>query len=64
MDNLALRCGPHNTLAAEQDFGRDIIRAKRARKESVTAPLRAGTAGSAWSRCAYSDERSEHAKGV
>jgi len=23
LDNLELRCRPHNTLAAEQDFGRD-----------------------------------------
>jgi hypothetical protein len=31
-DNLTLRCRSHNTLAAEQDFGRDIIRQERARK--------------------------------
>ena len=25
LDNLELRCRPHNTLAAEQDFGRDYM---------------------------------------
>jgi len=30
IDNLALRCRAHNTLAAEQDFGRDLIRKERA----------------------------------
>ena len=28
-DNLTLRCHAHNALAAEQDFGRDFVRAKR-----------------------------------
>jgi 5-methylcytosine-specific restriction endonuclease McrA len=25
LDNLELRCRPHNTLAAERDFGRDYM---------------------------------------
>ncbi|HKO92806.1 MAG TPA: hypothetical protein VJU61_16740, partial [Polyangiaceae bacterium] len=44
VDNLALRCHAHNALAAEQDFGRDIIRAKRARKAAPAEPNRAGAA--------------------
>src|SRR5690606_12084742 len=28
-DNLTLRCHAHNALAAEQDFGREFVRAKR-----------------------------------
>jgi 5-methylcytosine-specific restriction endonuclease McrA len=31
-ENIALRCRSHNALAAEQDFGRDVVREKRARK--------------------------------
>ena len=27
-DNLTLRCRAHNALAAEQDFGREFVRAK------------------------------------
>jgi 5-methylcytosine-specific restriction endonuclease McrA len=34
IDNLSLRCRSHNGLAAEQDFGRDRIREKRAGKAS------------------------------
>jgi len=30
IDNLALRCRSHNTLAAEHDFGREFIQKKRA----------------------------------
>ncbi|HKO91303.1 MAG TPA: hypothetical protein VJU61_09135 [Polyangiaceae bacterium] len=44
-DNLALRCRSHNTLAAEQDFGRDIIRRKRARSAAL-AEIRAGAVSS------------------
>jgi len=33
-DNITLRCRSHNDLAAEQDFGRDVIRQKRARTAS------------------------------
>jgi 5-methylcytosine-specific restriction endonuclease McrA len=44
IDNLALRCRSHNDLAAEQDFGRDVIREKRARRRSVVEPSRAGAA--------------------
>jgi hypothetical protein len=29
VENLTLRCRSHNALAAEQDFGRDVIRDKR-----------------------------------
>jgi hypothetical protein len=29
LDNLTLRCAAHNTLAAEQDFGRERVAAKR-----------------------------------
>jgi 5-methylcytosine-specific restriction endonuclease McrA len=29
VENITLRCGAHNALAAEQDFGRDQIREKR-----------------------------------
>jgi len=42
IDNLALRCRSHNTLAAEQDFGRDAIRKKRARRATLAEPDRAG----------------------
>jgi 5-methylcytosine-specific restriction endonuclease McrA len=35
VENLRLRCHAHNALAAEQDFGRDVI---LARKQSATAP--------------------------
>jgi hypothetical protein len=28
-DNLTLRCAAHNALAAEQDFGTELIRKKR-----------------------------------
>jgi hypothetical protein len=31
LENLALRCRPHNDLAAEQDFGREHMRRKKAR---------------------------------
>jgi 5-methylcytosine-specific restriction endonuclease McrA len=44
VDNLALRCRSHNELAAERDFGRDVIREKRARRRSVVEPNRAGAA--------------------
>ena len=39
LENITLRCRSHNTLAAEQDFGRDLIRQKRraARAESHRA---------------------------
>jgi len=42
--NLALRCRSHNTLAAEQDFGRDVIRKKRARRATWAESNRAGAA--------------------
>jgi hypothetical protein len=29
LDNLALRCRPHNGLAAEQEFGRELIERKK-----------------------------------
>jgi 5-methylcytosine-specific restriction endonuclease McrA len=29
LENLALRCRPHNDLAAEQDFGREHMRRKK-----------------------------------
>jgi hypothetical protein len=29
LENLALRCRPHNALAAEQDFGREHMRRKK-----------------------------------
>jgi hypothetical protein len=37
--NLALRCAAHNALAAEQDFGRELIKQKRGqeRHESFAA---------------------------
>ena len=37
--NLTLRCAAHNALAAEQDFGRELIAQKRAsnRHESCAA---------------------------
>jgi len=44
IDNLALRCRSHNTLAAEQDFGHEVIRERRARKARLTNPIRAGAA--------------------
>ena len=40
VDNLTLRCRSHNALAAEQDFGRDLIRAKR--RAAGAEPIRAG----------------------
>ncbi len=44
-DNIALRCRSHNDLAAEQDFGRDVIRErKRARRATLAQPNRAGAA--------------------
>ncbi|HMR08233.1 MAG TPA: HNH endonuclease signature motif containing protein, partial [Polyangiaceae bacterium] len=30
LDNLALRCRPHNDLAAQQDFGREFMLRKKA----------------------------------
>jgi 5-methylcytosine-specific restriction endonuclease McrA len=42
IENLALRCRSHNDLAAEQDFGRDLMREKRTRKARRTEPIRAG----------------------
>jgi len=44
IDNLALRCRSHNTLAAEQDFGRDLIRKRRARRATLAESNRAGAA--------------------
>jgi 5-methylcytosine-specific restriction endonuclease McrA len=44
IDNLALRCRSHNTLAAEQDFGRDLIRKRRTRRATLAEPDRAGAA--------------------
>jgi hypothetical protein len=44
-ENLTLRCRAHNALAAEQDFGRDLIREKQSR----TDPRQRG----------YSDHRDE-----
>jgi len=44
VDNLALRCRSHNELAAEQDFGRDVIRRKQARGAMLAKPIRAGAA--------------------
>ena len=40
--NLALRCSAHNALAAEQDFGREVIEQKRdsTRHESLAAQSR------------------------
>jgi 5-methylcytosine-specific restriction endonuclease McrA len=29
LDNLALRCRPHNDLAAERDFGRELMERKQ-----------------------------------
>jgi 5-methylcytosine-specific restriction endonuclease McrA len=44
-DNIALRCRSHNDLAAEQDFGRDVIREKkRARRAAGAEASRAGAA--------------------
>jgi 5-methylcytosine-specific restriction endonuclease McrA len=42
VDNLTLRCRSHNDLAAEQDFGRDVIRKKR--RAARAKPIRAGAA--------------------
>jgi hypothetical protein len=42
--NLALRCRAHNALAAEQDFGLDHIRTKRARRTTLAESDRAGAA--------------------
>jgi len=42
--NLALRCRSHNDLAAEQDFGRDVIREKRSRRRSLAKSSRTGAA--------------------
>jgi 5-methylcytosine-specific restriction endonuclease McrA len=44
IDNLALRCRSHNALAAEQDFGRDVIRKKRARRATLAETTRTGAA--------------------
>jgi len=44
LGNVALRCRAHNTLAAEQDFGREVIRKKRARGGRMEHPSRAGAA--------------------
>jgi hypothetical protein len=44
IDNLALRCRSHNGLAAEQDFGRDVIRERRARRARPPEWNRAGAA--------------------
>ena len=44
LDNIALRCRSHNALAAEQDFGRDLIRKKRARRANLAEQNRAGAA--------------------
>jgi len=44
LDNLALHCRSHNTLAAEQDFGRDLIRKRRARKTTRLDATRASAA--------------------
>jgi 5-methylcytosine-specific restriction endonuclease McrA len=42
VENITLRCRSHNTLAAEQDFGRDVIRKKcRAARADL---IRAGAA--------------------
>ena len=40
--NLTLRCSAHNALAAEQDFGRELVSQKRdsTRHESRNAQLR------------------------
>ena len=42
IENLTLRCHSHNALAAEQDFGRDVIREKR--RAARAKPIRAGAA--------------------
>ena len=44
VENLALRCRSHNELAAEQDFGREVIRQKRTRRRRFAEPIRAGAA--------------------
>ena len=45
IDNIALRCRSHNDLAAEQDFGRAVIREKqRARRATLPKTTRAGAA--------------------
>ena len=40
--NLTLRCSAHNSMAAEQDFGREVIEQKRdsTRHESLAAQTR------------------------
>jgi 5-methylcytosine-specific restriction endonuclease McrA len=50
LDNLALRCRPHNDLAAEQDFGRELIerkkrQARRRREKPKSAPPRPSSNG-------------------
>jgi 5-methylcytosine-specific restriction endonuclease McrA len=42
VENLTLRCHSHNALAAEQDFGRDVVRQKRSVDRAE--PPRAGAA--------------------
>jgi 5-methylcytosine-specific restriction endonuclease McrA len=42
LENITLRCRSHNTLAAEQDFGRDMIRQKR--RSARGKPIRASAA--------------------
>ena len=42
VENLTLRCRSHNALAAEQDFGRDVIRQKR--RAARAKAIRAGAA--------------------
>jgi 5-methylcytosine-specific restriction endonuclease McrA len=37
--NLALRCAPHNALAAEEDFGREMIEVAKARGQIVAGAL-------------------------
>jgi 5-methylcytosine-specific restriction endonuclease McrA len=47
VENITLRCRSHNTLAAEQDFGRDVIRRKR--RAARAKSIRAGAAPRAYS---------------
>jgi hypothetical protein len=42
VENITLRCRSHNTLAAEHDFGRDVIRRKR--RAARAEPIRASAA--------------------
>jgi 5-methylcytosine-specific restriction endonuclease McrA len=42
IENITLRCRSHNTLAAEQDFGRDAIRQKRRAARHGADPRRRG----------------------